>query len=69
MTPMAVNSSRATRGGQLGLTDRTVGKMVAADQWAAITEVLHRHLHAHPGLLDALLIDLANLQPAYEVLA
>jgi hypothetical protein len=52
---------------QIALTERTTGKIVAADQWAAITEVLHKHLDGHPELLDSLLIDLANLQPAYEV--
>lgn len=54
---------------QITLGDRTTGKLVAADQWAQITEVIHEHLDSHPELLDALLIDLANLQPAYEILA
>lgn len=51
---------------QIALTDRTTGRLVAADQWVAITGVLHQHLAAHPELLDGLLIDLANIQPVYE---
>lgn len=52
---------------QIAFTERTAGKLVASDQWPAITQTVHKHLAAHPELLDALLIDLANLQPTYEV--
>lgn len=54
---------------QVSLGDRAIGKIVVGDQWAQITEVLHQHLDGHPELLDGLLIDLANLQPVYEVQA
>jgi hypothetical protein len=54
---------------QLALSERTSGKLVNGDQWPAITAVLHKHLDDLPERLDALLIDLANLPPVYEMAA